>query len=950
MTTRPSAEAASHQPPAGQLDPAEIIQDLATWQLEPLEGASGTIGPDETGPEANQRHAILELSGAGGVVLRPADPPAVPLDSWGAQLWVQVPEPFAPEHTPELVLLFANGTECSMGRLDFVGWHLLHRRLLGSAGGSLVGVEIRHLFIPESQTLTISSLGFEAASPPALTADATPDCDAYDAPLSMQPALQEEVNNSIQKDGISFVLEARSLSSVVRYVYTPIEGNLSDIEVELNSAEPIKVSEDGGVTVEMQQRDWSAADDEVERHFVSCEQVGSWVEARWQWKRGDEFADFLYRIGIQGKSLIVELEGGNGKATGVDLGYVSGAVHPRFIQIPYLNFGDQHPQILCTAGLFVSGYLDWYSSSATSLYGAAVQDAQPTRLNGGCRYASMSDGRRRMLHERWVLTVSRQFEEVIPQVPTPGSARQLESLKHLVWSQLGPLEPSEEAYVEAYEQLRLYRQLGLTDLLLLHPDDIWRDSAQGGAALGRDGDPAKGGDDALSECLEAVEDLGFACALPSSFRSISTADDEWDTDQAMRQADGNMAISRPGWYALKPSRAPSIAAEHIAAASGKYGNRYSFLTTHAWTPPWEHVDCDHRLRDPASFGATLRSEQALLAGLAHLPGATPEDGADDGGTAQVVGEGGNHWLYAGLLPAHLAPIRGPNPSRQPLLVDFDLRVLHPVEMDAGVGSPDQFLGADLPEDERHSRSESLCRYLAATVAFGHAGLLPDLADWGLPAVVKSYYMLRHLQPHYLGSPVESVLYHHDGNLLEVSEALMSGAYEKSQVQVTYQSGLRVFVNGGWTDDWPVEHDGTVYTLNPASFLAYSPDGLLVYSADTGNGRIDLARSSEGLYCDARDTQVELGSVKVSGAALVRHENWEIDIFPIEGCDTIEVTPGQIWPDRRMPPLQILAYRPDDESPVVKASQVTDPVIAIRPEDDYYRYTITLPEWMVEPGR
>jgi len=30
--------------------------------------------------------------------------------------------------------------------------------------------------------------------------------------------------------------------------------------------------------------------------------------------------------------------------------------------------------------------------------------------------------------------------------------------------------------------------------------------------------------------------------------------------------------------------------------------------------------------------------------------------------------------------------------------------------------------------------------------------------------------------------------------------------------------------------------------------------------------------------------------------------------------------------------------------------VTDKVVAIRPDRDHYRYTITLPEWMVEPGK
>ena len=159
----------------------------------------------------------------------------------------------------------------------------------------------------------------------------------------MLPSTSEEVTNSIQKDGISFIFEARSLSAVVRYVYTPIEGNLSDFEVEINNGDAIKLAEDGGITVSMEGREWSPEDEEIERHFVSCERVGDAVEARWQFRRGNELADFLYRIRIQGKSLVVELEGGGGRASGVELGYVVGAIHPRLIQVPYFNLGDRQP-------------------------------------------------------------------------------------------------------------------------------------------------------------------------------------------------------------------------------------------------------------------------------------------------------------------------------------------------------------------------------------------------------------------------------------------------------------------------------------------------------------------------------------------------------------------------------------------------------------------------------
>ena len=205
------------------------------------------------------------------------------------------------------------------------------------------------------------------AAPEGLPGPPTEPAGAYDRAPSMFPQSTEEVANSLEKDGISYILEARSLTAVVRYVYTPLEGNLSDLEIEINNADPIKVAEEGGVTIEMGGADWAADDDSIERHFVSCEVIGDSVEARWQWKKGEELADFLYRISLRGKSLIFEFEGGSGKATGVDLGYVSGAIHPRQLQVPYFNIGIDAPSILCTAGVFVSSFLDWYHTASSGL-------------------------------------------------------------------------------------------------------------------------------------------------------------------------------------------------------------------------------------------------------------------------------------------------------------------------------------------------------------------------------------------------------------------------------------------------------------------------------------------------------------------------------------------------------------------------------------------------------
>ena len=63
--------------------------------------------------------------------------------------------------------------------------------------------------------------------------------------------LKEEAETSIRKEGISYIFESRSVSAVINFVYTPIDGTFSDIELEINNTPPIKPAEEGGMVVEM---------------------------------------------------------------------------------------------------------------------------------------------------------------------------------------------------------------------------------------------------------------------------------------------------------------------------------------------------------------------------------------------------------------------------------------------------------------------------------------------------------------------------------------------------------------------------------------------------------------------------------------------------------------------------------------------------------------------------
>ncbi len=913
-----------------------VVDSLDNWEVDFRDGTTGTVSPPAEYEDTDDRPPALNLtvSGAGDVILRPLEPIRLPTDTSATLVWIYVGTPFDPQHLPDLIMLSSDGDELALGSLDFTGWHLLQT---GEAlrKGDLAGLTLRGILCREDQEIRIGGVGFQTGSslPSLEPVPAAPSL--YTEPQSMLPRVEEELTNSIDHDGISFFFEARSLSAVVRYVYTPIDGNLSDIEVEVNNAEPIKLAEHGGISIEMGGQIWTPDDDTVERHLVSCEQVDEYVEARWQWKHEEELADFLYRLRIQGKTLIVELEGGNGKAAGVDLGYVSGAVHPRLIRIPYFNFGEGQPALLCTSGVFVSSFLDWYESSASVLRGLSDEETPQLKLNGGCRYEPATDGKRATFKERWVLTVSRQFDEVLPTLPTPTSTPTWEGLRELVWYNLPALQPQEEAYVEAYERLLMCKQLGMDSVLVNHPAELWHDG-DAHSALGLQGATMKGGSDALDEYLEAVDDLGYSYSVYSALTDVAPLDPSWDPDLVGIDSNGSWTKTGPGRYLLKPTEAVKTASDYGQMLRSRYPRSVPYVGTHGAVPPWERVDFDARLERPARYRDTLFAEQSMMTQIAQ---SSPEG---------VVGDGGTHWLYRGLLSGYLARMAGPSPHKQPLLVDFALRFLHPFEIDAGVGTPSQFFGSQIPAEEMHSRSAWFDRYLATTVAYGHAACLPEQEDWGLPALVKTYYLLQKLQTLYLGVEVKSILYHHAGNLIEPTEALVSGAYENSQVQIEYANGLHIHVNGSWEHDWSVEHAGTIYRLPPASFLAHGPDDFLVFSADDGDGRIDYVRTDQFLYCDTRDHVRTVGALKLQGAVLLREKNWRIDVYPVECTEEIEIEPALLWPGRRMPPLRVLTSRSDEEEEVI-ANGITDPVISLKPESDIYRFRITLPEWMVEPG-
>ncbi len=754
---------------------------------------------------------------------------------------------------------------------------------------------------------------------------------------SLRSPLKEEVETSIRKEGISYIFESRSVSAVLNFVYTPIDGTFADIELEINGTPPIKPAEEGGLLVDMGGRIHPSNSEEVERHFISCEQLENCVEARWQWVVDEEMANFLYRFRILGKSLVVEVEGGNGKAAGLSLGRVTNAPSTKLITVPYFNLGDTYPRLMRTSGLFISSFIDWQYTHSTSLHSvdeaAAVRES---RLNGGCTYEKNSNGQRVSLQERWLLTASNDFAEAFPNVQMASQPHSSDrSLSDKAWFNIPHIEASEESYVEIYENLLTLKQFGIDDLIVNHPSDTWHDGDSSGTFT-LEAAPLKGGDDALSEYIDALKDLKYSTSLQTSFRDISADSSDWSPSVGAQTADGQPVVTGTGTYLFKPSLALQRAEGHSAAVVEKYKPDALYLDAHAARPPWDFTDCDGQLSGSTTLSHSLQTQRDLLRLLAAQN--------------PLIGQGGSHWLYAGILQGHLASMPGKNPSQLPPVVDFDLRKMHPLQSDAGVGSIDHFFGQTVPATEKHGRSAFLSRYIAATAAFGHAALLPDPNEWGISSALKSYFMLRMLQSQYLRVAVSSILYHSNGKFSSLEDAMHNDAYEQGQIKVEYANGTLIYANLG-PESWQIEENGQDYALPSGSFWGRAEQGnVLAYSAEDAIGRIDLSSCDEYVLIDAHGQQRTHGAIQVDGLALVKERKWEIDVITMDCQAETTIDVGQLWPDRKLPPLRLLVFKPNEETPEVHRAEMDGDKVRLPDIDGAYMYRITLPEWMVEPGK
>ena len=252
----------------------------------------------------------------------------------------------------------------------------------------------------------------------------------------------------------------------------------------------------------------------------------------------------------------------------------------------------------------------------------------------------------------------------------------------------------------------------------------------------------------------------------------------------------------------------------------------------------------------------------------------------------MYSEGNHHFWYSGLTDGNYAQDRGYDIPDMPWLVDLDLRKMHDLCCNFGMGAESMFYGRDEPGGTTAEEKDAYTdRFLAATVAFGHPGFLATAG--GFDKTLRSYYMLQQLHSDYTQVSVRSIRYlDAQGKLLDTSAAVATGAYKRSQIVTEYANGTVTVVNGSRAERMKLPE--MQLDLPPNGYAGWTKDKkITVYSGDSGPGtpRYDRSVSPAYLYVDGRGhftRQAQAASDGIGICRIVAPGQWEI--IPYKGAD------------------------------------------------------------------
>ncbi|HWH70854.1 MAG TPA: hypothetical protein VNT26_15810, partial [Candidatus Sulfotelmatobacter sp.] len=631
-----------------------------------------------------------------------------------------------------------------------------------------------------------------------------------------------QFTNSIVALAHSFLFTYQGEDGRLTYRLTPETGTWSDLAAEWNFSPGAGTNQHSRSNLQMQpcveggvylQTARGPALPEKAEHLGS-HQNGNEVVSRWRLSAQGVSADVTYAYRLWNKSLVIDVLAPGGQVAEVRFGRAagSGLQQPRLVTNPFYPAEAGRPAVLvCSpseAPLFLMGNADWYLSNGSILWAANALATNGVIYTGGTRYAPLTNGKRNDCFERFFLTLAPRYEEVLPNIPNPPSP-----WRHLTGTRLWRAHGASDRQQDARYWTEVHRY-GMTQMIVTDHETLWRDGGES-FTFRTKAAPGKGGDQGAYDYARLMQDkLGFIYGPYNNYTDFAPVNEFWSLDLIARDPQNQLQHAWMRCYAPKPARAVEYCARLAPQIQQKFHFSTAYCDVHTAVAPWHRVDYDPRVPGAGTLAGVFYAYGEIML---HQKQAWQ---------GPVYSEGNYHCFYMGLTDGNYGQDQSYRPAENPWLVDFDLRKLHDLGCNFGVGNLEMFYAnRPQPRNTPEERDAEIDRFLAATVAFGHPGFL--VMEGGMGHALRSYYMLQQLHSRYCLTNAAEIRYvAADGQLLDTSRAVASGAFQRSQVVTRYADGTVTAANGHRRERLRGEAFGRQLDLPPNGYAGWTADGTI----------------------------------------------------------------------------------------------------------------------------
>ena len=886
--------------------PLVDFEDLDGWTVE-LSNSQATFERTREQQIWGKYVGKLTYRGlAGGgpeVTLRPPQPIAIdePFDAvtlWAyGNNWGYAPNPATPQVNLTVLFRDAAGEEFGvyLYRVDWTEWYVLHRRLSPDqmtrieGGAALTGIKVTGGRNKEDRVVYLDNLAVYAEQFEPLSFDPRPQRGIAmfpgqgvgtntgpgtlpfpTRPETILPANSvKDFTTRLREAGEAFVFTYEGTDGTLTYRLEPRTGTFGDITAQWQGrGDTFRPCVEGGAWLV------SAAGPvapKAAEHLGTSRQDDT-VQSRWRLSADEALSEVTYTYRLWAKSLVIDVVATGGQVAEVRYGHAEGLNNPRLVTNPFYPASRGRPAVAVSgpaeAPLFLTGNTDWCLSNASEPWAANNIDDGAVTYNGGTAYTPKTDGRRNDCYDRLFLTVSPRYEEMLPVIPNPPSP-----WKHITGTKLWRAHGAGNREHDAAYWRKCHRY-GMTQVVITDHETGWRDGGESFTFRTRPA-PGKGGDEGQFKYARIMQDeLGFTYGPYNNYTDFAPVNEYWSTDLIARTPDNQLQHAWMRCYAPKPARAVEYCAKLAPIIQEKFHFSTAYCDVHTAVAPWHRVDYDARVPGAGSFAAVF-----YLYGEIMLHQKEAWNGP-------VYSEGNHHSFYSGLTDGNYGQDQPYRPAVNPWLVDFDLRRMHDLCCNFGMGSPNMFYArAEPPRTTREEMDAYLDRFFAATVAFGHPGFLTY--EGGIGNAVRGYYMLQQLHSRYCLASAEDIRYaNEEGELLDTSAAVATGAYKRSQVATRYSDGTCSAANGSPTERMTVQAFGRKLDLPPNGYAGWTEDGQIeVISGEIEGHRCDYAVTPAHIYVDGRGQMVRFAKAAGNGAGVCRVlPDGGYEIILLDGAD------------------------------------------------------------------